>query len=67
MCQRAYWCWRVKAWSTRKLGACQKECTKRGLWAGGDVAEVRARLIKLDFAAQLLGVEDWACPPPHPA
>eukprot|EP01043_Picozoa_sp_COSAG02_P030492 COSAG02_NODE_1947_length_10299_cov_21.930294_8_plen_1407_part_00 len=58
--QLAYWEQRKVFWgrSKWKLNELQRECRKRDIWPGGDLADVRHRLLRYDFCrGELLACE----------
>ena len=57
-CQLAFWAQRKSFWNNKKLSLLQQACRKNDLYPGGDVPQLRDRLIANEFDRALLSAED---------
>ena len=57
-CQLLFWGQRRSFWNGKKLSLLQQACRKHGLYPGGDVPDLKDRLIAREFDASLLTEED---------
>ena len=55
---------RWKHWAGQKLTKCQQAAKGAALWAGGDVKDVRRRLVVAEFSRGTLGPTDHGPRPP---
>ena len=58
--QREYWRWRWNFWTKKGMKDLQKACRKGGVWPGGHLREIRARLTKSEYAPHVLKAVEWA-------
>ena len=57
--QTMFWQARWRHWDKKGLNVVQRAASDAGLWQGGDVLEIRMRLVMAEFAAGKLGPADW--------
>ncbi len=43
----------TRKWNCKRLGACQEECRRRGIWPGGNKAELADRIARLECGETL--------------
>lgn len=57
-CQLAFWAQRRTFWNGKKLSLLQQACRKHGLYPGGDVPDLKDRLVAREFDPALLTADD---------
>ena len=57
-CQLAFWAQRRSFWNGKKLSLLQQACRKHGLYPGGDVPDLKDRLLAREFDPALLTEDD---------
>ena len=57
-CQLAFWAQRRSFWNGKKLSLLQQACRKHGLYPGGDVPDLKDRLLAREFDPGLLTEDD---------